>query len=234
MILSILVSGAYNFGSNFAEGNSAFTLSDTNSLPIRAEDYDHPRTWESTARAISELSNIRGPQKTRENIHNSFAIKCVQIVATFRLTSDNILITGNPFRIIEPQPYLYTLYTPFFFVDNRNVFYVTTSWHWVMIPDYYYYGVLRQVASPAKTVMIPPLVTQSMTTVRGGGSLVTSRQLSRSEPVNIQRFITANAYIRVAPSVGSTIPYGGRQIGLSGNLTSVANSRNRNLQGEER
>ena len=119
-------------------------------------------------------------------------------------------------------------------MDNRNVFYVTMDWHWVIIPDYYYYGVLRQIASPAKTVMIPPLVTQPTTTDLGRGSLVTSRQLSRSEPVNIQRFIAANAYSHIAPTVGSTIPYGGRQIGLSGNLTSVANSRNRNLQGEER
>ena len=111
-----------------------------------------------------------------------------------------ILSNLNPFDL---GPYFeYVLwYSPFLFKDSRNVFYVKPSWDYVMIADYDYFGVFRRVASPAKTVMIPPLVTQSMTTVRGGGSLVTSRHLSRSEPVNIQRFIAANAYIRVALSV---------------------------------
>ena len=66
--------------------------------------------------------------------------------------------------------------------------------------------------------MIPPLVVQS-TTVQGSRGL-TSTHLSRSESVNIQRFISADAYFRMAPRMGPTIPYGGRQIGLSGSLTS--------------
>ena len=132
----------YSFGHNFYNSynsHSAFTLHDTNSLPIRAEDYGYPRPGNisKSYHRVFEHWPVKGHYiSTKLRYHDDFRLP------TRFSCRDIILITGNPFQIIEPQPQLYTLYTPFFFMDNPNVFYVTVSWSWVTIPDYYYYGVL--------------------------------------------------------------------------------------------
>lgn len=113
---------------------------------------------------------------------------------------------------------------PFFFVDSRHVFFVTTTEKPVGIPGYPYYGFAVNLGF-AQAAEIPSLVLRPDEPIKrrpkfwGDGGPV-GPDLSVTDPTPMRQFVTEDAYIFRGIGTTGSVMYGSKQIGPDGPVSS--------------
>jgi hypothetical protein len=146
-----------------------------------------------------------------------------QVGAATTLERD-LLTDQIPFTIVEPRhsslPDPWD--SPFFFEDNRHVFYVTTTEQPVRVGNSSGYG--PSVGGGIYKTQIPPLVVRRRPPIFQkfvGSAGPTGPDTGVIDPVLMQRLVTEDAYIQQGISTTAAVMYGGRQIGPSGAIANT-------------
>jgi hypothetical protein len=129
---------------------------------------------------------------------------------------------------VEPRHHLQNIWdAPFFYVDRRHVFYVTTTEALVKIPDHSPYGILAPLPKP-QVFEIPPLVLPSDPLLNAVpdpySPVIKGPDPGVVDPYPVERFVTEDANIRTGIGTIATVRYGEQEIGPKGVL-SVAQLR---------
>jgi hypothetical protein len=128
-------------------------------------------------------------------------------------------------RAVKPNHYdINGWYAPFFYEDNRHVFYVTTAERIIQIPQWKDFGIV--VIPPIWQLDIPPLVLEPMERIPDLIGPVSKQPgfgiIDRSP---IERYVTEDAYIaRGIGSVG-TVRFGNKEIGPTGSQVNTMRTR---------
>jgi hypothetical protein len=104
---------------------------------------------------------------------------------------------------------------PFFYEDSRHVFYVTTGERLVLVPQWNGFGIFLE--TPRAIYETPKLVLKPDKSIVGSPKLyIRQPGFGVVDPSPIERYVTEDAYIRVAIGTPGTVAYGDKNIGPSG------------------
>ena len=128
-------------------------------------------------------------------------------------------------RAIEPNHYdINGWYAPFFYEDNRHVFYVTTTERIIQIPQWNDFGIV--VIPPTWQFELPPLVLEPMDRIPDLVGLVSKQPgFGVFDPSPIERYVTEDAYIARAIGSAGTIRFGNKEIGPTGSQVNIIQMR---------
>jgi hypothetical protein len=105
--------------------------------------------------------------------------------------------------------------TPFFYEDNRHVFYVTTSERIILIPNWLDFVVT--VKPKISDITIPPLVVEPVRVIPDPiGPVSKQPGFGVFNPAPIEHVISEDAYIRRGIGTYGTVRYGEKEIGPAG------------------
>jgi hypothetical protein len=116
-------------------------------------------------------------------------------------------------RVVKPNHYdINGWYAPFFYEDNRHVFYVTTTEKIIQIPQWNDFGII--VIPPTWQSKLPPLVLEPMERIPDLiGSVSKEPGFGVFDPSPIERYVTEDAYIARAIGSAGTIHFGNKELG---------------------
>lgn len=114
--------------------------------------------------------------------------------------------------------------TPFFYADNRHVFYVTTAERLVLIPQWVDFGILTP--PPSEQLEIPPLVLQPVDVIPNPiDPVIRQPGFGVVDPSPVERYIAEDAYIDYGIGSMGTVRFGDKEIGPMGSQTQVLRTR---------
>ena len=219
-------------GETFSSDPPGFLLYNTHSVPPALEVADNPNwgainwRWFSTNFTGSGGKvdpNVAYPPSSSPNTFSIDYTKMVAIPTPHPVNaySNDVLQSPVGERVLAPQPFSDVASAwnlPFFFQDSRNLFYVTTSQ--AMVPLFLHLGFASgagraAVSSGAIAGMVVPPVRPPRV---GYTPVISAASPPVSDPGEIRRFVTEDAYIRSGIAVTTTIAYQGTQIGPRGSL----------------
>lgn len=226
-----------NINSWLGKVKGGFVLHNTHSSPIRLEDMHvgpmfKPKYFPPT-RTLAPVMPYTGGSVAA-------AVPAQTSPATFMIAYDsgmyqsspqknNLLRTGLVPRYVQPQKGLGDVWdAPFFFEDQRNAFYVTSSNKYVSLYEYDGYGLSKTVIRGAAdaTASIPGLLLQAQQpkVPDKGDPAIFGAIAGGGDPYTMQAFVQASPNIRSALGSTLTVTYQGRTIGAAGSLTVPANT----------
>jgi hypothetical protein len=191
---------------------ASFFLYNTHSMPIPTPNEGKIGNALNTSGCYPFIS---------DNLLKAYYVRLEGFVTLRRLILKETILG----RIVQSWNALQDLWhVPFFFEDNRHVFYVTTTEETVLIPAQTSYGIAHPGVAAETVATLPPLVARTQTaspvrpTFHGDGSPVEAR-LGAIDPVPIQRFVTEDAYIRQGLGTIGEVTFGNKRIGPAGSIS---------------
>lgn len=213
--LSSVEEGSEHFLRVSIEGGvySTFLVFNTHSLPAREEDVSH----DVQAMFIGERYIDAHTNQLRIEYYK------FSDGSTLKRT---LLSNDLPDRVVETKHPVRNIWTaPFFYEDNRHVFFVTTEQERIGILNHDKYGIWDKPGLWQK-LEIPPLVFQPNPQVKqppkflgDGGAVIRDPGIIDPEPM--RRFVTEDAYIGRGIGTTGDVVYGTRKIGPAGSIAKL-------------
>jgi len=189
------------------EGSSSFLLYNTHSLPVRREDAAPMPVLSARYRYLFTPTN---------KFYVKYSTYDGNVSTDF--TTHNVWKNTIRGRTIEPRHELQNPWTaPFFYEDNRHVFYVTTEEPPAKIPEWLGYIVWAYM--PKLQFDMPPLVFEEVEIVPDlVGPVIREPGFGVVDASPIQRFVSEDAYISRGIGTLGTVRFGDKEIGPAGGM----------------
>ncbi|UOZ03508.1 neuraminidase-like domain-containing protein [Amycolatopsis sp. WQ 127309] len=206
------------------QGGSSFLLYNTHSLPVRAEDQPPPSKWAVEVVPATRSLSTAGGTLSAEYSRGLSLGAALGLPGAGPLKRP-VLRTGITASTVEPAHDLANRWdAPFFFHDSRSSFYVTTAEEQVSVPEWGGYVVTPQ---PAGVVpQLPPMVYQKpvFEIPDRVGPVAVGPDAGVIDPVQMQHYVTEDAYITRGIATLGTVPFGDGRIGPAGIVVTTPRS----------
>lgn len=203
----------------------SFVLYNTHSLPIRGEESELLDLSESIA-GFFEQRMLETIKETNNQIFKPTLFNITYSRSFITPLTKQIFKSGMGANLTSTSFRLGTSWdAPFFYEDNRHVFYVKTKERMIKIPGFpdIGYNPPTEVYQPFDS-QIPPVVVVSPPPIRDRSDFVIlDPQITTSNTAPLQRFVTEDAYIKKGIVIPGTIRYDNKDIGLTGTLPKQPN-----------